>query len=255
MERKKIAIYVEGVTEQVLLNTFLSKWWGYTNLYIKNFKLDGDRLNSCASDIQDSSFGDLNTADIFLIINVQGYGSIPAGINSRLKRHREEGFLVLGLRDLNEDDYRKHSSLDDFKKSYLARLRQQLQLKKNPEPIPDVFFSVMEVEAWKLAFLDAIVSWSEKNVVTLNQILKFNIETHSLEEIPNPASAIKRINPRDTDSKSASENKKFCSQITKQAIQQVYDSKRVPSFNIFWDYICYENHGPNLDQNRSTDSI
>jgi len=47
MYRKKTAIYVEGQTEQYLLNHLIRTWWANADIQIVNIKLKNNEIAPC----------------------------------------------------------------------------------------------------------------------------------------------------------------------------------------------------------------
>jgi hypothetical protein len=232
MPQKKIALYVEGQTEQVLLNHLIKTWWGFTGIKIENIKICGDRGSKC-------KVGDyspdvtVEPDNFFLIIDVDGEGSLASSIAKRANRQHEQAYEIIGLRDLYAQDYEKRSSnrVEEVCHEILGNIKKALKIMKCtwPEKI-DIFFSIMETEAWLLAFSNALAKWAKN----LNHPTPTDIES-----IARPSVVIDQIgkNAGRGHHKSYNGIVSFVSPITREDIVEVYESNRVPSFSRFWKKI------------------
>src|ERR1700722_7750346 len=102
MCRKKIALYVEGQTEHVLLNHLILSWWNYSNINIQNLKLRAHGNVHC--NVPSFPLKDVANPN-FLIIDVEGVGSLSSIIAGRADKQHELGYNIIGLRDLYAEDY------------------------------------------------------------------------------------------------------------------------------------------------------
>lgn len=232
MSAKKLALYVEGQTEQVFLNRLIQEWWCYEKIQIRNIKLFAEGQAKSKVPNYPASLLD-ESIHLFLIVDVHGEGSLVSGIARQANRQHQEGYRILGLRDLYADDYKAAilSQKNDAGQVILAGIKNGLRALKclDLEKI-EIFFSVMEIEAWLLAFSDALSKWGK------GKISKIPI---NLESIPRPSVMIKEIAQAAGrgDPKSFHEITSFVSFITREAIQEVYESHRIPSFTRFWKKI------------------
>lgn len=229
MRRKKIALYVEGQTEQILLNQLIRIWWLYSGIHIENIKIRG--ADTC--NVKSYRAAGTENLDYFLIIDVEGEGSLHRSIVQRAQRQHEEGYEIIGLRDLYAKDYEQKFQVDKENTSniILRDIQEALKIARcdKSEKI-QIFFSVMEIEAWLLAFSDALFRWGKEKVPQLSL---------NLEEIPRPSNIIKGIakSADKRDSKSFSVVTSLVSHITREELIEVYESNRVPSFSRFWKKI------------------
>ncbi len=229
MYRKKIAIYVEGQTEQIFLNHLILVWWSYSGIRIKNIKL----LGTCPL----PNFNPDTESDIFiLIINVDGVGSLASAIGNRANEQHNEGFVIIGLRDLfYREDWDNNLNPDEISQQIVNHFYKALKKIncKNPNKI-DLFFAVMEIEAWLLAFTDAVSKWARVDEKRIQQII--DKESHNIEKIKNPSTLIEKIGKEagKKSHKSYHGSKSIVNSITQEEIQKVYSSDKVPSFVKFW---------------------
>ncbi len=227
MNRKKIAIYVEGQTEQILINHLIKTWWCYSGIRVNNFRiLKG--LNK-ESDVKNYPVhSDIESQLLFLIFNVEGEGSLPSSIADRASKQHEQHFKIIALRDLYAEDYKKNQNKENADQVVLANIRKALKIKGCVEPEKiDIFFSIMEIEAWLLAFSNALLRWA-KYSPDLPQ---------NLEAIPRPSLRLEefgKLAGRGAH-KSYHEITSYVTPISREDIQDVYNSNRVPSFSKFWN--------------------
>jgi hypothetical protein len=75
MYKKKIAIYLEGQTEQILINHLILVHWNYNGVKIRNIKLQSYQDKICKTQ---NFFPDIEDASciLFFITDVDGVGSL-----------------------------------------------------------------------------------------------------------------------------------------------------------------------------------
>ncbi len=174
------------------------------------------------------------SAILFLITDVDGVGSLTSAIASRAENQQKNGFEIIGLRDLSAQDFnelpvnvdRIHEIIQKFKKAL------QISGSGNTQKI-DLFFAVMTIEAWMLAFTGAISKWAKIPEENVLQILS----SFNLEEIKSPSNILKQIATTSSrkNPKSFHEVMSLVSYITDFEINNVYESNKIPNFNKFWD--------------------
>ena len=247
MPQKKIALYVEGQTEQVLLNHLIKTWWGFAEVEIENIKICGDRGIKCR--MGDYSSDDAGKpANFFLIIDVDGEGSLVSSIAKRANKQHEQNYEIIGLRDLYAQDYEKCSSnhAEEARHEILGNLKKALKIMKCtwPEKI-DIFFSIMETEAWLLAFSNAVSKWAKNSAYPIPP---------DLEAIPRPSVLMGQIGKKAGrgNHKSYEGIASFVSSITRDDIVEVYESNRVPSFSRFWEKILCSTDGDENPTNNAS---
>lgn len=237
MFKKKIALYVEGLTEQILVNHLILTWWSYENIRIENIKLLADQNSpSPVSNFIPNS--EIQPEFFFLITDVAGVGSLASAIASRADQQQQNGFEIIGLRDLYEEDYRKVNfpSLEAATEYLCNNFKMALQIKncKKPEKI-ELFFAIMEIEAWILPFTTALSKWASiPEDVILQTIKKKN---SNIELIKNPSTLIEKMKKSNSKRKSKSfgETAAIVRNITFDDLQNIYTSRRVPGFSRFWN--------------------
>lgn len=223
---RKIAIYVEGQTEQILLNQFILVWWSFSDIRIDNIKLKNDLKNPLPN------YNSGNGHKIhFVIINIEGMGHLSSAISQRAEKQIANGFEIIGLRDLDFDNFIFSNDQTELVQKFKFALK--IAGCKHSENI-ELYFAIVTIEAWMLAFQEAVSSWaevSEKEV--LNTIESKNCK---LEQIRSPSTLLAHIGKkRGKDHKTYHETMSFASKIDREMIEKVYRAEQVPSFNKFWE--------------------
>jgi uncharacterized protein DUF4276 len=234
MNQKKCALYVEGQTEQILINHLIKVWWNYSDIAIENIKTLGP--NRC----QVPDYPNGAPANFFLIIDVGGEGSLPSSIAKRAKSQFNQGYTIIGLRDLYANDYEKEAPIHGktTEQVILQRIKKAIKVVNHEAPDEiDIFFAIMEIEAWLLAFSHALQKWGKR--------ADFDIP-FDLESIRRPSLKIEQIGKAAgrENTKSLHEISSFVSSITREEIADIFQSNRIPSFSRFWTKILSISHLP-----------
>lgn len=241
MSQKKLAIYVEGQSEQILLNHLIKTWWSYSGIKITNIKVLAEKdISSPVPDFIPSP--DVEIDIIFLIINVEGAGSLTSVIAGRANKQIEIGYQIIGLRDLfyPEDNLLNHTNSEVLlAKKITNEFQKALKIKlcKSPEKIY-IYFAVMEIEAWILAFSTAVSKWAR---LTESDVQKIIYSKHQhIESIKKPSVILKQIGESGNRKKSQKAKSfdaitSISHVITKDDIFNVLEANKVPSFNKFWN--------------------
>lgn len=234
MHVKKVALYVEGQTEQILIKRLIGLWWNFSGINIENIKIYASE-NERSSVL--SYCYEQNPDILFLIVDVGGEGSLPSAIANRAKKHHEQGFKIIALRDLYANDFESYPENTDRVSMVMTNFKTALTIKRchNIEDI-NLFFAVMEIEAWLLAFPKAISAG-----LKINEQLVLNKLTSvvGVEEIRRPSVFLgeivkmaKRSNP-----KSLGTITLISDGIERDELESIYYSNKVPSFTKFWKYL------------------
>lgn len=160
MNKRKVAVFVEGQTELVFVREFLVKWFGYDSSMI-----GFDCYNLLRSEFYDAAytFGSLDSENYYMLVNVGNDCSVLSKIRDRMNHLDTLGYqLVIGLRDMYSAQYIKDAQarrIDDaVTQIHIDAAKEQIaQMEKNEKV--DFHFAIMEVEAWLLGmhkFLQAI---------------------------------------------------------------------------------------------------
>ena len=146
---KKIAIFVEGQTELIVVREYLLKWFDYQNIEIECRTLfSDDKFHSAEYD-----YSTPNPNYHFQIINVGNDNAVLSRILKREKYMWNAGYeKIIGLRDLYSKEYRETSSIIDKSVNEMfinAKAEVIMQRASKPDKIK-MCFAIMETEAWFL---------------------------------------------------------------------------------------------------------
>jgi hypothetical protein len=182
---KKVAIFVEGQTEQVFATELVRHIFGHAKVDIETLQLSG-KIGIRRIKVIQSVDIPLSISYYFRIYDCQGGGddsTVKSDINEQADRLKEESFsYIIGIRDVYP--------LPDVVK--LQALMNK-GIKTSMIPIK-IFLAVREIEAWFIAeenhysLIDTTL-----NLPHITTIVGFDITTNSTEVICHPAVVLKRI--------------------------------------------------------------
>lgn len=151
MNKRKIAIFVEGQAEYIFVRDFLNAWYGYdTNtLGVECYEFRSSRANDIPYPV-----GSRNSEYFYQIYNVGNDRSVLSKMLKEAGRLKNAGFhLVIGLRDMFGDDYHKEvksRSIDqEVSQRFIDGYRKTI-IDSCYRDILRFHFAIMEVEAWFL---------------------------------------------------------------------------------------------------------
>lgn len=248
MYRKKIAIYVEGQTEQALLRHLILVQSHYAGVKIQNIKLIGSNNQATCKVRSHDPLEDSQSLIFFLIIDCAGVGSLTSAIADRAPKQLQEGFTIFALRDLYAQDYEERvkkmrDSGATFTTAELAQgirqnIQQALQKRNCHDLSMNLYFSIMEVEAWLLAFTKAVSAWADVSESAVFEHIAGNstaIDCFNFETIKRPSTCLQQIG--NLGGKEYKKSHSLIERITREEINAVHKSRRNPSFTIFWDEV------------------
>lgn len=178
MKLKKLAIFVEGQTEQIFLKEFIEQIAGKGNISFE-CKAVGAILNLKQ---KDQSYGELHKV---LIFDCQGDGALKSTILDRRDGLISAGYtLILGLRDLYPISLEK-----------LEAVKLSLTYGIPTAGVPTkILLAVFEIEAW---FLQENLHYSKidqnLDVSTFKSSFDFDPTIDSAEKIKAPAALLQKI--------------------------------------------------------------
>ena len=189
---KRIAIFVEGESEKIFVYNLLLKIIDASKLKIECFKVGVD--NNFKPDSYSYSSP---TAEIdILIFDSGGDNRVVSSIYRSAKNMNELGYeTIIGLRDLycqQYDDLSPSKINPTISNKIMEAARETLGSLKFGENVK-LFFSVMELEAWYLGFIDALDRMGY-SLTDINRILGIKLEEIDPEGgFYKPKSAIEKV--------------------------------------------------------------
>lgn len=183
----KIAIFVEGLTEDIFVTALLREYFNPGTIRIESEKLFGKRTRRIFfKSLRDTQQCEEHSC---LIVDVSNDESVLSRLREHYEGMREKGYTAfLGLRDLKSTRYTK------FGERIIQSARDTVDRFKVQD---DVFFhfAKMETEAWFLA--EPGVFERINSTLTLEAIeheIGMNLEeVDPQDDIPNPATIVRQI--------------------------------------------------------------
>jgi len=189
-QNRRIAFFVEGRTELSFLSGFLLPLiYNYENISIECFpskeSYNGEQYNYINRDCSIE----------FIIKDVGADNAVLSTIQNNKKKYNK----IFGLRDAKSEQYniywkRKHP---DKKIGVDISLVEQMKDNLNEEiddENAEIYFSIMEIEAWLLAFYKAYVKINE--LLTSEYIkkeMKCDLRITDSQEIINPTTKLRKL--------------------------------------------------------------
>ncbi|MFH1287071.1 MAG: DUF4276 family protein [bacterium] len=178
----KISFFVEGQTERIFLEKFLSEYFGIIKVTIKSNKLIGDKTHQIRARKINS-----NTEVYVLIYEVMNGDKVVSEVLDRAERMIKVGYRqLLALRDLypkkiEEKDRIINATLKEFNKSQFADKLKHI-------------LAIMEIEAWFLADYK-LFEKIDKRLTTqfINHNSGLDLMNTDPETYPHPAKIIDTI--------------------------------------------------------------
>jgi len=186
MLQKKLAIFVEGQTERILITRLLQEIAGYKKVSVEVYQVRGDKANR---KIQPLKSNLIEVAPFFILLYDCGCDShVLSDIKKQHNSLTNNGYeKILGLRDLYPEPLKNRTQVENGIKGFLKTFQ------KNGIPI-SMILVIMEIEAWFLgeySFLTKIDSCLTSNFILHN--LGFDLNALDVEQIPHPSEALNKI--------------------------------------------------------------
>ena len=187
MLQKKLAIFVEGQTERILITRLLQEIAGYKKVSVEVYQVRGDKANRKIEPLK-SNF--IEVAPFFILLYDCGCGShVLSDIKKQHDSLTDKGYeKILGLRDLYPEPLENRTKVENGIKGFLKPLLQNKGI-----PI-SMILVIMEIEAWFLgeySFLTKIDSCLTSKFILDN--LGFDLNALDVEQIPHPSQVLDSI--------------------------------------------------------------
>ncbi len=192
----KVAIFVEGQTELILVREMLLKLFNYQNINLECFNLYSKE------NLQVTEYHFLNERAeyYFQIVNVGNDNAVLARILRREQRLLDAGFdRIIGLRDMYSKAYREAvgNANIDLEINEQFKVGHQEQVNNNAVMPERIFFrfAIMETEAWLLGLAHIFDQIDENLTIDfIEQQLGYNLDSIDPEILFfQPANELKTI--------------------------------------------------------------
>jgi len=181
---KKIALFVEGQTEQIFVEKLIREIIGKYGFSIESYKFYGGKNITRNPFWLTTQNANGNLEYYFVIYDCGGDGNVQSDIRERIDSLREESFsLIIGIRDV-------------FPETDIEKLKQYLYF---GIPIATgislrIVLAVNEIEAWFLAEETHYSRISKKlSLEIANEIAGIDVSKDDTKIIPHPSDTLKQI--------------------------------------------------------------
>ena len=240
MNKRKIAIFVEGDTELVFVRHFLNTWYNYdANLYgFECYKLQSNNKHTVPYPV-----GSRNSENFYEIIVVGNDNSVLSKMLSRAEELGNAGFSSkIGLRDMISDKYHQASShgrvvSTSLNAKFINMAQKEIsQSQLSNKQYIHLHFAIMEVEAWLLGMnrLPMVID-SSLTAVSIKESLDIDLSQDPEMTIYHPAVVLNNIYNLSgkTYGKHTDDTEKIISQLLREDFEQLYTSGKCQSFQQF----------------------
>jgi hypothetical protein len=181
---KKIALFVEGQTEQIFSARLIQEIVGKHGFSIVNYKFMGGKKTLRKPLLLATQDTNENTEYYFLIFDCGGDNKVQSDIRERLDSLKEESFsLVIGIRDV-------------YPETDITMLEHYLYFGISVDygiPVKNILAD-KETEAWFLAEETHYPKISDKiSLETANEIANIDVSKDDTKAIPHPSNTLKQI--------------------------------------------------------------
>jgi hypothetical protein len=186
MTPRKIAIFVEGQTEQIFVKKLLTEMAGYKQISIEIFQIGGTKKNR--EFIHLESNDSENNHFFALLYDCGNESHVLSDIKKQHKQLTDKGYhKIIGIRDLYPKSLSDQHQLEKGMKGFIQPL--------NKQGIPVyLILAIMEVEAWFLSDYTCFSKIDERLtpefILHHCQLDLMNIE---IETVPHPTSELDKI--------------------------------------------------------------
>ncbi|MBQ3613441.1 MAG: hypothetical protein II989_05060 [Bacteroidales bacterium] len=155
MNVRKVALFVEGLAEQVFVRDFLVKWYGWD---INKVGIDCYMLHAGNEHYAPYSHGSVDSENYYQIFNVGNDNSVLSVMLDRADRLHNAGYsLVIGLKDMfnkvyHQKTFQKNNGriIDpELNERFIQSAKDTIEISSKPLEL-QMHFAIMEVEAWLL---------------------------------------------------------------------------------------------------------
>ena len=145
----RVAIFTEGQSELIFTREFLHRLFRYENVHIKCLQLNSGNEFVLPHEIR------YPTPNCYIqICNIGNDSKVASYIINQYKRLKEQNFeIIIGLRDVFSDEYKKKSDSIDWEiiHKFINVQNSTIQKFTNDNEV-EIFFAIMEFESWLLSF-------------------------------------------------------------------------------------------------------
>ncbi|HER09661.1 MAG TPA: hypothetical protein ENO20_12205 [Bacteroides sp.] len=183
---RKLAIFVEGLTEQILVRRMLDSVMDRNRIAVQTVKITGGHNIRMSFTVMTAAHVDNLTDYYVLIYDCGGESNVKGYLMAHRQKLVSNGYsMILGLRDVYPNFTREEVG------RLLRGLNYQLPQKKAPTQI---YLAIMETEAWLLGEYKHFKKVSRKlTPAFIEKHLGFNPATENMEDREHPSLDMKAV--------------------------------------------------------------
>ncbi|MEX0985865.1 MAG: DUF4276 family protein [Bacteroidales bacterium] len=183
---KRIAIFVEGLTEQILVKRMLENVMRSKQIAVQTVKITGGHNIRMSFTVMQAAKVNRDTGYYVLIYDCGGETNVKGYLVMQRQSLVDKGYTcIIGLRDV----------YPNFTHEEIPKLRKGLNFKLSQQgAVTRIHLAIMETEAWFLGEYTHLAKVSTKLTPEfIQKRLGFNPKTENMEERENPAEDLKRV--------------------------------------------------------------
>ncbi len=183
---RRIAIFVEGLTEQILVRRMLESVLKNRDIAIQTVKISGGHNARISFTVMEAARVNRNTGYYVLIYDCGGETNVKGYLMTQRQSLVDKGYTcILGLRDV----------YPNFSFDEIPKLRKGLNYQVPQKgALTRIHLAVMETEAWFLGEYTHFLKVSKKLTPGfIEKHLGFNPRTGNMEERERPAEDMKQV--------------------------------------------------------------
>lgn len=183
---RKLAIFVEGLTEQILVRKMLHAVMDRNKIAIQTVKITGGHNVRMSFTVMRAAHVNNQTDYFVLVYDCGGETNVKSYMLARREKLISNGYsMVLGLRD----------AYPNFSREEVPKLLRGLNFKlPQKKAATHIYLAVMETEAWFLGEYRHLKRVSRILTPTyINKHFGFNPQTGNMEDREHPSEDMKRL--------------------------------------------------------------
>lgn len=238
MNKRKIAIFVEGQAELIFTRDFLLQWHEHDGNLIA---FDCFALRSNNFCYAPYTFGSIESENYYMIVNVGNDRTVLSKMLSEAPKLKNKGYqAIIGLRDMFCDEYHKkvmnRTINTEVNEKFIAGAQEIINHNENKN-LFHFHYAIMEIESWILGMYQVLEKINNKLTPSficehLNiDLITVNPECH----IYHPAECLNDIYALIGEKYGKHEGNisRITAQLTVQNYKELFVSKNCFSFNKF----------------------
>jgi hypothetical protein len=181
---RKLAIFVEGLTEQILVRQMLQTVLGQNRIAIQSVKITGGHNVRMSFTVMRAAHVERHTDYYIMVYDCGGETNVKGYLMAHRDKLVSSGYTtIMGLRDV----------YPNFKREEVPRLLKGLNFRlPQKRAVTQIYLAVMETEAWFLGEYKHLKKVSGKLTPGyIEKRLGFNPQTENMEDRDRPAADMK----------------------------------------------------------------